>query len=445
MTHPIHLDTRAVPATHLSAAHALLDAVKTAHHQLETNAQTKAPYHGWLHWPHTMVESMDMRRIMATAKRLTRDVDVLLVIGIGGSYLGAKALIEALQPPYKRSTPEVLFIGHHMSGREMEGLKTSLQDKAFAINVISKSGTTTEPAIAFRVFKALLETQVGKDLAAQRIVATTDAKRGALLALAQKEGYETYVIPDDIGGRYSVFTAVGLLPVACAGIEIVQLMAGALEAEKALKTPLDSQFYMYPALRNALYAAGKKIELFVHYEPALSYVAEWWKQLFGESEGKDGKGLFPASVGFTTDLHSLGQYVQEGERHLFETVLTIEETGSTLKLEAQSDNADGLNYLAGQHIDAVNTKAMQATMLAHADGGVPSLRIQLKQLDAFHLGWLLYYLMWSCALSGMVLGVNPFDQPGVEAYKNNMFALLEKPGYEAATKTLKKRLEGLLE
>ncbi len=445
MTHPLHLDTRAIPTTLLAETQGLLTAVKTAHEQLKINAKESVPFHGWLHWPSVMVDSMDMRRIMATAKRLTRDVDVILIIGIGGSYLGAKALIEALRTPYTQTKPEVLFIGHHMSGRDMEGLKTYLQDKSFAINVISKSGTTTEPAVAFRVFKSLLEAQVGKEIAAQRIVATTDAKRGALLELAKKEGYETYVIPDDIGGRYSVFTAVGLLPVACAGIEIAQLMAGAHAAENALNMPVDSQFYLYPALRNGLYAAGKKIELFVHYEPALQYVAEWWKQLFGESEGKEGKGLFPASVGFTTDLHSLGQYVQEGERHLFETVLAIEETGSTLQIETDAHDADGLNYLAGQQIDTVNARAMQATILAHADGGVPSLLMRLKRLDAYHLGWLLYYLMWSCALSGTVLGVNPFDQPGVEAYKNNMFALLEKPGYEAATKTLKKRLEGLLE
>ncbi|TVP95316.1 MAG: glucose-6-phosphate isomerase [Acholeplasmatales bacterium] len=443
MIHPLHIDTHSIPSGMLSEAQALFPAVMTAHRQLHEGRGPGAEYHGWLNWPSTMLESMDMRRIMATSKRLCRDTDVILVIGIGGSYLGAKAIIEALREPYAPATPEVHFIGHHLSGREIEGLKAYLRDKRFAINVISKSGTTTEPAVAFRIFKTLLEEQVGKEAAAQRIVATTDAHRGALRELAEREGYETYVIPDDIGGRYSVFTAVGLLPIACAGLEIAPLITGAEAAEKALKNPVDRQFYLYPALRNAFYAAGRKIELFVHYEPALGFVAEWWKQLFGESEGKAGKGLFPASVGYTTDLHSLGQYVQEGERHLFETVLAIEETGSTLRIENDALDSDGLNYLAGRRIDSVNAHAMQATMLAHADGGAPSLLLRLKHLDAYHLGWLLYYFQWSCALSGIVLGVNPFDQPGVEAYKNNMFALLEKPGHEAATKTLKKRLEGL--
>ena len=395
---------------------------------------------GWVDLPGRMDETLSA--IETTAKRLRSIADVLVVIGIGGSYLGAKAVLETLDGYF--TTPDgmdVVFVGHHLSAAYMEELQATLADKSFAINVISKSGTTTEPAIAFRFFRRLLESKLGKAEAAERIVATTDATKGALRTLAEREGYDTFVIDDDIGGRYSVFTPVGLLPVACRGHDVNALLAGAKAMMTSLHHAGDTDaLYRYVAARQALYQTGKKVELLVYYEPKLAYVAEWWKQLFGESEGKDGKGLFVAGAAFTTDLHSLGQYLQAGERHLFETVVSINKPLSTLTIQTDEADLDGLNYLAGKSIHDVNRHAMDGTLLAHAEGGTPSIVLELERLDAHHVGALLYFFMSACALSGYVLGVNPFDQPGVEAYKVNMFALLDKPGFEARAKTLRERL-----
>lgn len=417
-----------------------LESLKTAHKALENGTGKGNDFLGWLTLPENMEQKLSS--INDAAKRIKDQSDILLVIGIGGSYLGAKAAVEALSPYFgKTDGVEVLFAGHHISAEYMADLEQYLSDKRFSINVISKSGTTTEPAIAFRRFRSILEKQVGKEEARSRIFATTDASKGALRTLADNEGFTSFVIPDNVGGRYSVLTPVGLLPIAAAGIDITLMLKGAQTAKKELSVKDKSNpSYQYVLTRNALYQSGKKIELFVHYEPKLHFLGEWWKQLFGESEGKENLGIFPSSAGFTTDLHSLGQYIQEGERHLFETVLNIETPKKNLEIQKDEDNLDNLNYLSGRDVDNVNKQAMQGTLLAHHDGNAPSIVINIEKMDAEAFGYLVFFYELSCALSGYTLGVNPFDQPGVEAYKRNMFALLEKPGFEKETKAIKARL-----
>ena len=436
---PLQVNTQYIDEKYLNDLKEVERLIKKAHTKLKDKSGEGNDFLGWYDLPNQIDDKL-LKRIQNTAERL-QQYDVLLVIGIGGSYLGAKAVIEGLKGYFTKSACEIIFVGHQLSSTYMVELKEYLADKTFAINVISKSGTTTEPAIAFRIFKQLLEEQVGKDEAKKRIVATTDAAKGALRTLADNEGYETYDIADDIGGRYSVLTPVGLLPIAVANQDIISFLKGMKDAYQAYNVEMQPEVYDYVKHRHLLYRNGKKIEIFVHYEPALYYTAEWWKQLFGESEGKDGKGLFVASLGFTTDLHSMGQYIQDGERHLFETVVQIEEPLKDLEVEDDEQNLDGLNYLKGLTVNTVNTQAMLGTLLAHSDGDAPSMVIKLRKLDAYHLGYLMYFYELSCAISGYVLGVNPFNQPGVEDYKKNMFALLEKPGYEAMTKALKKRLK----
>ncbi len=419
----------------------LLETIKKAHKTLLDRNGPGREFTGWLDLP-TMMNAK-LPNLNQTAQHLKEKHDVLVVVGIGGSYLGAKAAIEALKPYFKADYDmEIIFAGHHMSSEYLLDLKAYLKEKSFAINVISKSGTTIEPAIAFRMLKQLLEEKVGKEEAKKRIVATTDANNGALRKLADKEGYETYVIADDIGGRYSVLSPVGLLPMAVAGIDIEAVLEGAQIAQEELnRSTTDNPVYRYVLTRHAMLNAGKTVELLGHYEPKLHFLTEWWKQLFGESEGKNHKGLFVSSVGFTTDLHSLGQYIQDGKRLLFETIINIKEPKKDTYIAKSSENLDGLNYLEATSIDTINKKAMQGTLLAHMDGEAPSLVLELDRLDAKHFGYLIYFFELSCAISGYVLGVNPFDQPGVEAYKKNMFALLEKPGFESETKHLKERLK----
>ncbi len=401
---------------------------------LESKSGPGNEFLGWLDLP-VKYDRAEFRRIKAAAKRIQKQSEVLVVIGIGGSYLGARAAIEFCGhgfynnlPRKQRKTPEIYFAGTNLSGTYLTQLLQIIGDRHFSVNVISKSGTTTEPAIAFRIFKQKLEEKYGKTGARERIYATTDAHRGALKTLSTQEGYETFTVPDDVGGRFSVLTAVGLLPIAAAGIDIDALMRGAAAARAQYRAAAfaENDVLRYAAVRNILLRKGKEIELLVNYEPRCHYVAEWWKQLFGESEGKDGKGLFPAAADFTCDLHSLGQYVQDGRRHLFETVLEIASPEADLSLEKTADDLDGLNYLAGKTLDYINKKAAEGTRQAHVDGGVPNLRIILPEATPYHLGWLFYFFEKSCAVSGYMLGVNPFDQPGVEAYKKNMFALLGK-------------------
>ena len=426
----------------------LRDAVKVAHHSLHEQTGAGNDFLGWIDLP-TNYDKEEFSRIQKSAEKIKADSDVLLVIGIGGSYLGARAAIEMLQhsfynvlPKDKRKTPQVIFVGNNISSTYMRDLMDLLDGKDFSINVISKSGTTTEPAIAFRIFRKLLEEKYGQDEARKRIYATTDKARGALKTLATEEGYETFVIADDIGGRYSVLTAVGLLPIAVSGANIEKIMEGAAVAQTDFghSELEDNAAYQYAAVRNVLYNKGKTIEMLINYEPGLQYFSEWWKQLLGESEGKDQKGIYPSSANFSTDLHSLGQYVQEGRRDLFETIIKVETPRHELKIEAEENDLDGLNYLAGQTVDFVNNKAFQGTMLAHTDGGVPNLIVTIPAMDEYTLGYLVYFFEKACAMSGYLLGVNPFDQPGVEAYKVNMFALLGKPGYEEKKAELEKRL-----
>lgn len=422
--------------------------VRTAHQMLHEKSGPGNDYLGWIDLP-VAYDKEEFARIKAAAARIRANSDALVVIGIGGSYLGARATIEALThafynqlPKEKRGGPEILFLGKDLSPVYMTQLLQLLEGKDVSVNVISKSGTTTEPAIAFRVMRAWMEEKYGKAEAAKRIFATTDRARGALKSVADQAGYETFVIPDDVGGRYSVLTAVGLLPIATAGVDIDQLMAGAADGVKLFGEPelAKNPAYQYAAARNALYRKGKEIELFVTYEPTMRLTAEWWKQLYGESEGKDQKGIYPASVEFTTDLHSMGQYIQEGRRSLFETVIQVAQPATDLTIEAEAGDADGLNFLAGQTMDFVNKKAFQGTLLAHTDGGVPNFVVTLPELTPYYYGQLIYFFEKACGLSGYLLGVNPFDQPGVEAYKKNMFALLGKPGYEAQKAELEKRL-----
>ncbi len=427
----------------------LRDFVKVAHHSIHEQTGAGSDFLGWVDLPKNY-DKEEFARIQKSAEKIKNDSDVLLVIGIGGSYLGARAAIEMLNHSFynslskeQRQAPQVIFVGNNISSTYMKDLHDLLEGKDFSINVISKSGTTTEPALAFRIFRKLLEEKYGKAEAKQRIYATTDKARGALKTLATEEGYESFIIPDDVGGRYSVLTAVGLLPIAVTGVDIEAMMKGAAAASDDFgKSELEENpAYQYAAVRNVLYNKGKTIEMLINYEPGLQYFAEWWKQLFGESEGKDQKGIYPSSANFSTDLHSLGQYVQEGRRDIFETVINVETPRHELSIEAEESDLDGLNYLAGKSVDFVNKKAFQGTMLAHTDGGVPNLVVSIPQMDEYTFGYLVYFFEKACAMSGYLLGVNPFDQPGVEAYKVNMFALLGKPGFEEKKAELEKRLE----
>lgn len=403
---------------------------------------------GWIDLP-VDYDKEEFSRIEKAAEKIKKDSDVLIVIGIGGSYLGARAAIEFLRhgfynslPKEKRGTPEIYYVGNSISSTYLQGVIDVIGDRDFSVNVISKSGTTTEPAIAFRIFKKMLEDKYGQEEAAKRIYATTDKARGALKDLTTKEGYESFVVPDDVGGRFSVLTAVGLLPIAVSGADIKALMDGAASGrELALNEKFeDNEAMKYAAIRNILLRKGKSVEVLANYEPALHYIGEWWKQLYGESEGKDQKGIFPAAVDFTTDLHSMGQFIQDGARIMFETVMNVEEARETIIIEKEAEDLDGLNYLAGKTMDFVNKSAMNGTILAHTDGNVPNLMIKIPKMDEFHLGQLFYFFEFACGVSGYILGVNPFNQPGVESYKRNMFALLGKPGYEEEREALLKRL-----
>jgi len=422
--------------------------VELANEVLASKTGAGNDFLGWVDLPENY-DKDEFDRIKKAAEKIKNDSEVLIVIGIGGSYLGAKAAIEFLShsfynnlPKDKRKTPEIYFAGTNMSGVYLQHLIEVVGDRDFSVNVISKSGTTTEPAIAFRVFKKMLEEKYGKEEAAKRIYATTDKERGALKTLATAEGYETFVVPDNVGGRFSVLTAVGLLPIAAAGINIDDLMAGAKDAmnDFANKNMDENQALQYAAVRNILHRKGKHLELMVNYEPRVHYLAEWWKQLFGESEGKDGKGLYPTSADFSADLHSLGQYIQEGQRLFFETVVSIGKPEVEFVIESDKDNLDGLNFIAGKTLDYVNKKATDGVILAHIDGNVPNLGVNIPEVTPYHLGYTFYFFEKACGVSGYLLGVNPFDQPGVEAYKKNMFALLGKPGYEEAGKELEKKL-----
>lgn len=402
---------------------------------------------GWLNLP-TSIDEAHLADVENTAKILRENCEVVVVIGIGGSYLGAKAVIDALSNSFdwlqsERKSPVVVYAGQNIGEDYLYELQELLKTKKFGIISISKSGTTTEPALAFRLLKTQLEQQQGKEASKKLIVAVTDKARGALRTLAVQEGYKTYVIEDNIGGRYSVLSPVGLLPIAVAGFDIRQFVAGAVSMEKLCGTETsfeENPAAQYAAVRNELYKSGKKIEILVNFHPKLHFVAEWWKQLYGESEGKDNLGIFPAAVDFTSDLHSMGQWIQEGERSIFETVISISEPNHMVLVPGDDANLDGLNFLAGKRVDQVNKMAELGTLLAHIDGGVPNLKIELPKLNEFYLGQLLYFFEKACGISGYILGVNPFDQPGVEAYKKNMFALLEKPGFEEATKSIKARL-----
>ena len=424
---------------------AIAPEVAKAHDVLMNGSGAGNDFLGWITLP-TDYDKEEFARIKKAAEKIKKDTDVFIVIGIGGSYLGARAAIEFIHSPnynaLKKDTPDIYFSGNSISSDALSDLLAICEGKEVSINVISKSGTTTEPAVAFRVFREYLENKYGKEEAAKRIYVATDRERGTLKQLADREGYETFVVPDDVGGRYSVLTAVGLLPIAVSGADIDALMAGARRAQEQYNDPdiHKNDCYKYAAIRNLLYRSGKKIEMFVSYEPAFTMMGEWLKQLFGESEGKDGKGIFPASATFSTDLHSMGQFIQQGERHLFETVVKFGKPKATITIGTDVDNADGLNFLAGETLDFVNTKAFEGTVLAHTDGGVPNTVLNVPEMNEEELGALIYFFEKACGISGYVLGVNPFDQPGVESYKKNMFALLGKPGYEAEKASLEARL-----
>ena len=421
--------------------------VQQALEMLENGNGLGNDFLGWLHLPSSITEE-HLNDIQETANTLRELCDVVVVAGIGGSYLGARAVIEALSNNFhcylKGNNPAIIYAGHNISEDYLFELTEFLKDKKFGVINISKSGTTTETALAFRLLKKQCEDQRGIEVARKVIVAVTDAKRGAARTTADNEGYKSFIIPDNVGGRFSVLTPVGLLPIAIAGFDIKALVKGAadMEAATAPEVPFEENIAaVYAATRNALYADGKKIEILVNYQPKLHYVSEWWKQLYGESEGKENKGIFPASVDFSTDLHSMGQWIQQGERTIFETVISVENTNHSLVVPTDEKNLDGLNFLAGKHVDEVNKMAELGTLLAHVDGGVPNLRIVMPKLDEYYIGQLLYFFEKGCGVSGYVLGVNPFDQPGVEDYKRNMFALLGKPGYEAETEAIKARLD----
>ena len=423
----------------------LVPQIKAAHQMINDKSGLGNDFLGWVDLP-VNYDKAEFERIKAAAKKIQSDSDVLIVIGIGGSYLGARAAIEFLHSPYYNSlaqnTPEIYFAGNSISGSYLADVLKLCEGKDVSVNIISKSGTTTEPAVAFRVFREYLENKYGEEEAAKRIYCTTAKARGTLKQLADEKGYECFVIPDDVGGRFSVLTAVGLLPIAASGADIDKLIEGAAKArdEYATDDIESNNCYKYAALRNALYRKGKEIELYVSYEPRFTMMNEWLKQLYGESEGKDQKGLFPASVIFSTDLHSMGQYIQDGRRSLFETVINIADCGEDVLIKEEKENSDGLNFLAGKPMSFVNRKAFEGTVLAHTDGGVPNLVIEIDKADEENLGRLIYFFEKACAVSGYVLGVNPFDQPGVESYKKNMFALLGKPGYEEEKASLEARL-----
>lgn len=448
MSHVSFSYEQALPFFNESELTKLGEFVQAAHTMIHEKTGAGNDFLGWVELPENY-DKEEYLRIKQCAEKIRQDSDVLLVIGVGGSYIGARAAVEMLnhsfshlQTKEERNAPQIIFAGHHLSSDYISDLLEVLQDKDVSINVISKSGTTTEPAIAFRIFRKFLEEKYGVEEAKKRIFATTDKEKGALKNAADEIGYETFVIPDDVGGRYSVLTAVGLLPIAVSGISIDDIMQGARDAMTALSEPaLDKNpAYQYAAVRNILYNKGKVTELLINYEPKLASFAEWWKQLFGESEGKDQKGIYPASANFTTDLHSLGQYIQEGRRNIFETVLNVQKSQKEVIVEKEENDADNLNYLAGKSIHEINDKAYQGTLLAHTDGGVPNLVVQVPELSAYTFGYLVYFFEKACAMSGYLLGVNPFDQPGVEAYKKNMFALLGKPGFEQEKEALEKRL-----
>lgn len=423
----------------------LLDGLKkevlAAHDLLRSKKGAGNDFLGWLDLP-ISYDHDEFARIKEAAARIKAQSSVLLAIGIGGSYLGAKSAIEMLKRYFNQPGVEVIFVGNHISSTYASQLLDYLKDKDFSINVISKSGTTTEPAIAFRIFKEYIEKRYGKEEARKRIYATTDKARGALKTLSTAEGYETFIVPDDVGGRFSVLTPVGLLPIAASGVDIDEMMNGAKAAyvdylEKDIEK---NDALKYALVRNALYRGGKKLEMLVNYEPKLSYFAEWWKQLYGESEGKNGKGIWITSASFSTDLHSLGQMIQDGERTIFETIIDVESPEENITIEADKDNLDGLNFLAGKTMDFVNKMAMTGTLLAHVDGGVPNIKVTVPNISAFTYGYMVYFFELACGVSAYTLGVNPFDQPGVESYKKNMFALLGKPGYEDMKKELEAKL-----
>ncbi len=413
------------------------DEVQKIHNKMNKKSSDEKEFLGWLNLP-TDYDKTEFKKIKKAAEKIKKDSDVLVVIGIGGSYLGARAVIDALTHSFynemtdsKRKTPQIVYVGCNLSPVYMNDILDFVANKDISINVISKSGTTTEPAIAFRIFREVLETKYGVEEARKRIYVTTDKQKGALKTLSDEEKYETFVIPDNIGGRYSVLTAVGLLPIATSGVNIDKLMKGAKDAQDKYS---DSNLkyndcYKYAVIRNLLYNSNKKIEILANYEPKLHYFTEWWKQLFGESEGKDLKGIFPAGVDLTTDLHSMGQYIQEGERIIFETVLNVSKNESEIKIQSDDQNLDGLNYLSGKTLGYINSKAMEGTILAHVKGNVPNIMIEIDSLKEETIGELIYFFEKACAISGNLLGVNPFNQPGVEEYKKNMFHLLEKPGY----------------
>ena len=444
----IKLDiTKAACFLEAGAVKAFEPKVKAAQEALENGTCPGNDFLGWLHLP-TEITPAFLDEIVATAKVMRDNCEAVVVAGIGGSYLGARAVIEALSNSFSwlikdQKNPTILFAGNNIGEDYLFELTEYLKGKKFGVINISKSGTTTETALTFRLLKKQCEAQRGKEEAKKVIVAVTDAKRGAARTCADKEGYKSFIIPDNVGGRFSVLTPVGLLPIACAGFDVKQLVAGAQDMEKACgkDVPFEENLAaQYAAVRNGLYQAGKKIEILVNYQPKLHFVSEWWKQLYGESEGKDLKGIFPASVDFTTDLHSMGQWIQEGERTIFETVISIEEPEKKLLFPSDEENLDGLNFLAGKRVDEVNKMAELGTRLAHVDGGVPNMRISVPKLNEYYIGQLIYFFEIACGISGNVLGVNPFNQPGVEAYKKNMFALLDKPGYEADSKAIKARL-----
>ncbi len=412
-----------------------------AHEVLRSKNGAGNDFLGWLDLP-VAYDSREFERIKVAAKRIQDQSQVLLAIGIGGSYLGARSAIEMLKKYFNQPGVEVIFVGNQISSTYVSELLDYLKDKDFSINVISKSGTTTEPAIAFRIFKEYIEERYGKEEAKKRIYATTDKARGALKTLADTEGYEEFVVPDDVGGRFSVLTAVGLLPIAAAGIDIDEMMSGAKTAylDYSEKDVEKNDALKYALVRNALYRKGKKIEMLVNYEPKLNYFSEWWKQLMGESEGKDGKGIWITSASFSTDLHSLGQMIQDGERTIFETVINVATPEKEIVIKEDKDNLDGLNFMAGKTMDYVNKMAMEGTLIAHVDGGVPNMRVTIPSISAFTYGYMVYFFEVACGVSAYVLGVNPFNQPGVESYKKNMFALLGKPGYEAMQAELLKKL-----
>ncbi|MPQ30080.1 glucose-6-phosphate isomerase [Clostridium estertheticum] len=423
--------------------------VTAAHDMLHNKTGQGNDFLGWIDLP-VDYNKEEFARIQKASEKIRNNSDVLIVIGIGGSYLGSRAAIEMLSHTFhsnlskdKRKSPIIYYVGNNLSSTYMADLLEVIEGKDISVNVISKSGTTTEPAVAFRIFKAYLEKKYGKDGAKERIYATTDKEKGALKTLADAEGYETFVIPDDVGGRFTVLTPVGLLPIATAGIDIEEMMKGAAAARQAYSMPEleKNDAYKYAVTRNILYRKGKTTEILVNYEPCMHYFGEWWKQLYGESEGKDGKGIFPAAVDFSTDLHSMGQYIQEGLRNISETVINVEKPRKHIVIEENAENIDGLNFLAGNTLDYVNKKAFEGTILAHNDGGVPNMVVEVPELNAYYFGYLVYFFEKACGISGYLLGINPFNQPGVEAYKKNMFALLGKTGYESLKTELEKRLD----